>query len=272
MTHVPEVVASPAPIRLLLSQVPSMLCDLLMNAFRQISDIEPAKADLEEGLFPSASMQSGFDVVLLGTSANARDGRIGSNIRALLLAHRDAKIIVLNDRPNYEETVAVFREGARGLFTIADLQFELLCRCVRCVHQGEIWASNDVTSHLVASLSTSRTTVVTDSLGNRILTRREQQVLGLLADGLSNSGLALELGISEHTVKNHLFRIYDKLGVSNRMEAVLYALAKPQVPDHPAPPKETLPASSMAGTIRKIQNGHARRPASIGVDAAPRAS
>jgi DNA-binding NarL/FixJ family response regulator len=51
-------------------------------------------------------------------------------------------------------------------------------------------------------------------------------VLQLLADGLSNRELAKTLSLSEHTIKNHLFRIFDKLGVSSRMEAVLYAISQ----------------------------------------------
>ena len=63
-------------------------------------------------------------------------------------------------------------------------------------------------------------------LGDSLLSKREEQVLHALADGLSNRELAASLNLSEHTVKNHLFRIFDKLGVSNRMEAVLYAISQ----------------------------------------------
>ena len=64
-----------------------------------------------------------------------------------------------------------------------------------------------------------------DSRGNALLTKREQQVINVLAEGMSNIQIATELRVSEHTIKNHLLRIYDKLGVSNRTEAVLYALS-----------------------------------------------
>ena len=60
--------------------------------------------------------------------------------------------------------------------------------------------------------------------GASLLSSREEQVLQLLANGLSNRELASVMKLSEHTVKNHLFRIFDKLGVSNRLEAVLYAM------------------------------------------------
>jgi DNA-binding NarL/FixJ family response regulator len=101
----------------------------------------------------------------------------------------------------------------------------------------------------VSSVSRLKSTDVTDSKGRPLLTVREQQVLHLLADGLSNYELATVLKLSEHTIKNHLFRIYDKLGVSNRMEAVLYALT----------PRNTLPArndgagGTPSGKVRMIR-------------------
>jgi DNA-binding NarL/FixJ family response regulator len=86
--------------------------------------------------------------------------------------------------------------------------------------------------HLVTFLSKPASANVTDSFGKSILTVREQQVLRLLTDGLSNGELATMLNLSEHTIKNHLFRIYDKLGVSTRMEAVLFALTPRVSPGH----------------------------------------
>jgi DNA-binding NarL/FixJ family response regulator len=60
--------------------------------------------------------------------------------------------------------------------------------------------------------------------GEKLLTSREEQVVALVADGLSNRDVASELGLSEHTVKKYLFRIFEKLGISSRVELVLYAL------------------------------------------------
>ena len=59
--------------------------------------------------------------------------------------------------------------------------------------------------------------------GIPLLTRREEQVVNMVVEGLSNHEIAGKLGVSAHTVKNHLFRIYEKLGISNRMELNLYA-------------------------------------------------
>jgi DNA-binding CsgD family transcriptional regulator len=100
------------------------------------------------------------------------------------------------------------------------------------VDQGQIWASTKQLTRLVSSISRPESTDATGSHG-RPLTARERQVLHLLADGRSNDELATVLNVSKHTVKNHLFSIYDKLGVSNRMEAILSVL----------PPHNTLPVS-----------------------------
>jgi DNA-binding NarL/FixJ family response regulator len=61
--------------------------------------------------------------------------------------------------------------------------------------------------------------------GLKLLTPREEQVVALVADGLSNREVARELNLSEHTVKKYLFRIFDKLGISSRVELVLYAVS-----------------------------------------------
>jgi DNA-binding NarL/FixJ family response regulator len=65
---------------------------------------------------------------------------------------------------------------------------------------------------------------VLNSTGDRLLTPREEQVVALVAEGLSNRQVAVELNLSEHTVKKYLFRIFDKLGISSRVELVLYAI------------------------------------------------
>ena len=66
---------------------------------------------------------------------------------------------------------------------------------------------------------------VIDARGAALLSRREQEVVRCVAEGLSNREIAQRLGLTEHTVKNYLFRIFDKLGVSSRVELILYAVS-----------------------------------------------
>jgi DNA-binding NarL/FixJ family response regulator len=65
---------------------------------------------------------------------------------------------------------------------------------------------------------------VLNSRGHQLLTPREEQVVALVAEGLSNRDTARELNLSEHTIKKYMFRIFDKLGISSRVELVLYAV------------------------------------------------
>jgi DNA-binding NarL/FixJ family response regulator len=66
---------------------------------------------------------------------------------------------------------------------------------------------------------------VVNADGIRLLTKREEDVVRLLAEGMQNREIARELNLSEHTIKNYLFHIFDKLGVSSRVELVLYAVS-----------------------------------------------
>ena len=92
------------------------------------------------------------------------------------------------------------------------------------VAAGQIWASTEQLNYLMDLISEVPSLRVMNSNGNRILTPREEQVVALVAEGLGNRQIARELNLSEHTIKKYLFRIFEKLGISSRVELVLYAL------------------------------------------------
>lgn len=134
--------------------------------------------------------------------------------------------VVISEDLSQEDIVGFFYHGARGLLCQRESDLSVLTRCVLCVSAGQVWANSAQLEQLLVSLSQPRPLRVMNMTGDALLSQREEQVLRLLAQGLSNRDLARTLKLSEHTVKNHLFRIFDKLGVSNRMEAVLYAISK----------------------------------------------
>jgi DNA-binding NarL/FixJ family response regulator len=238
-------------IRLLMANLPTILSDLLSNAFEVVPDIQVVKPANDLHNLLDASKNGTSDVILLGSSRVENICSAVAIIDVLPDRHKDAKVIVITQKPGYAEVISLFRAGVKGIICSLDLRFEMLCKSVRCVHEGQVWASNEQLAYLVSSVSRPKSTDVTDSNGRPLLTAREQQVLHLLADGLSNLELATVLRLSEHTIKNHLFRIYDKLGVSNRMEAVLYALT----------PRNTLPATAaerppiLSNKVRMIKAG-----------------
>ncbi len=123
-----------------------------------------------------------------------------------------------------ELVVGAFRVGARGIFSISDSNLRLLCKCILRVAAGQIWASTEQLNYLMDLISEVPSLRVMNSIGNRILTPREEQVVALVAEGLGNRQIARELNLSEHTIKKYLFRIFEKLGISSRVELVLYAL------------------------------------------------
>jgi DNA-binding CsgD family transcriptional regulator len=85
-----------------------------------------------------------------------------------------------------------------------------------------VWASSAQMRYLLEAFREAEPIQVLDSRGEEILSKREQDVVRCVAEGLSNREIASRLKLTEHTVKNYLFRIFDKLGVSSRVEVVLY--------------------------------------------------
>ncbi len=98
-----------------------------------------------------------------------------------------------------------------------------LARCIQCVSEGQIWANSKELRYILEALGEALPLRVVDTRGAALLSRREVEVVRCVAEGLSNREIAQRLGLTEHTVKNYLFRIFDKLGVSKRVEVVLYA-------------------------------------------------
>lgn len=134
-----------------------------------------------------------------------------------------AKPIVLVEQNEEHLVVPAFRAGARGVFSVVSDGVKKLCRCVKCVHAGQIWASSAHLSTVLDVFSQSIPLRIVDAKGAELLTEREDEVVRLVESGLTNKEIAAELNLSEHTVRNKLFRIFDKLGVSSRVELALYA-------------------------------------------------
>jgi two-component system, NarL family, nitrate/nitrite response regulator NarL len=151
-----------------------------------------------------------------------------------------ARTIMLLDSDERDEVVEAFRNGARGVFSRND-PLEMLSKCVRKVHEGELWASDRHLEFLLEALAdTPAATQLVDAQGARLLSAREEDVVRCLAKGLTNVQIASELKLTENTVKNYLFRIFNKLGVSSRVEVVIYARSqhprqgrvRPDLPAH----------------------------------------
>ncbi len=135
--------------------------------------------------------------------------------------------IMLLDSDERDLVVASFRAGARGIFC-RGYSFKALPKCIRCVYEGQIWASNGQLEYLLEVLSSSRPLLISNTAGMALLTPREKDVARLVAEGLRNQEISVRLRLREHTVRNYVLRIFDKWGVSSRVELALYAISLPQ--------------------------------------------
>jgi two-component system nitrate/nitrite response regulator NarL len=133
------------------------------------------------------------------------------------------RVIVLLKSVPQDLVLDAFRAGAKGVFCKAE-PIEALCKCIRAVHAGQIWANSSQLNLLIDALVNAAPLHLTNATGGYLFAKREGQVAHLVAEGLTNRDIAKKLGLSEHTVSNYLFRIYEKLGISSRVELVLYVI------------------------------------------------
>ena len=205
-----------------------MSCHLLVDALRSIKRYEPVAATTAEEVVLALDVAR-FDVLLISTSFS-RDPleglRFVSEVRDL---HRELSIVVLLDTFDRNLVVEAFRRGAHGVFSRSD-SFQALCKCILCVHEGQVWA-NSVELGFVLEALINPLPIETSGLpSSRPLSKREEEIAHMVAEGFSNRQISERMDLSEHTIKNYLFRVFEKLGVSTRVELTLYALKRGKVP------------------------------------------
>ncbi len=132
----------------------------------------------------------------------------------------ESPVVMLLDADDPAVVIEAFRNGASGVFTREQMSSGL-AKCLRCVMAGQLWASNKQMGYLVHRLRQHSANTVLGAKSTEVLTRRERQVGKLVARGLTNRDIAEELGLSEHTVKNYLLVMFEKLNVSTRVELAL---------------------------------------------------
>ena len=134
------------------------------------------------------------------------------------------RTIMLTAAIEREQVVEALQLGVRGI-VLKHSALQLLLKSIRCVNEGQYWVGQEGVSDLIHALQRMKPSGhESGALRNFGLSAREMEVIALIVAGYTNKDLARELGISENTAKHHLTNIFDKLGVSNRLELVLYAV------------------------------------------------
>jgi DNA-binding NarL/FixJ family response regulator len=201
-----------------------MTSELLRNAFdsnRKGFAVETLTGSSQNIISLLAAHKADVAVI----SEELQDGpQAGAKVLQRLQNSQRIRSIMLLRSSNPMGVVNAFRGGARGVFYRAH-SLKALSKCIRTVHQGQIWAGNEDLEHLISALSHTKPFHPNNSNGMPLLTRREEEVVRLVADGLKNREIALKLQVKEHSVRNYVYRIFEKLGVSSRVELTLYAFS-----------------------------------------------
>ena len=212
-------------LRILAADSTAMSTQLLVEALARDPHFQLIESPSTEALILSLVKREKPHVAIvsanLGQNGNRR--RAFDLVRTIRAQAPSTRVVVMIDTSEREAVVEAFRAGAGGVFCRTE-PFRLLAKCIQCVHMGQVWASSTELHFLLEALA-QPTFANFRSDGVSPLSAREVDVVRSVAEGLSNREIAQRLKLTEHTVKNYLFRIFDKLGVSSRVEVVLYALS-----------------------------------------------
>jgi DNA-binding NarL/FixJ family response regulator len=166
------------------------------------------------------------DILLLDLRMPHLDGL--STLQRLQAARNKTRVVVLTASDDKNEFVQAMKLGASGI-VLKQTATDLLIKSIRRVHAGEMWLDSTTTEAVIRQFVSVAPLPMPPASAPRErdrcpLSQREREIVALVAQGFKNKEMAEKMFISEQTVKNHLHNIFDKLGVSDRLELALYAI------------------------------------------------
>src|ERR1035437_7037775 len=217
--HLAQVVAGAA------KTVENRLCRLLAleEDFEVVAQAQDGRQVLD------VLQQHEPDILLLDLKMPGLDGL--ATLQRLQNSKHKTRVIVLTASEDKNEFVQAMKLGTSGI-VLKQSATDLLIKSIRKVNAGEIWLDSHTTAAVMRQFATGADeapaagTPVSSSRERErsLLSQREREIVALVAQGFKNKEMAEKMFISEQTVKNHLHNIFDKLGVSDRLELALYAI------------------------------------------------
>jgi DNA-binding NarL/FixJ family response regulator len=198
-----------------------MYTQLLARAL--IKNFDPVETDCEEAVTAVSNHRPQVAVINAGSDREPSKGF--DIVRQLRVLHPQTQVVILLESNRPQLVLEAFRAGASGVLSQRESP-DILKKCIRCVHRGQVWASSGQLRLVLETLRRALPAQLVDFSGKPLLSKREQDVVRGIAEGMTNREIAEHLKLSAHTVKNHVFRIFDRLGVSSRVEVVLYAMSQ----------------------------------------------
>ena len=211
---------SPAtPIRILLADSQAIYRVGMRKVFALENDLEVvAQVDTIDDLFGALGKHSAHVLLLEGGLVNGSPRGIPDIVQTA----PDIKIIVQTAANDESHTVELYRRGVRGIIP-RSISPDLLVRCVRKIAAGETWIDNQSVNWVIKAYR-SQATALTNPRSQPRLSPKELAIIACIAQGKRNKEIAFQMGTTEQVIKNYLRKIYDKLGVSDRLELALYCL------------------------------------------------
>jgi two-component system nitrate/nitrite response regulator NarL len=209
----------PGAIRIILADSQAIYRVGIRKIFALEDDLRVvAQADSIENLM-AAIARYPTDVVLM--EGGLLTGAINAIPEVLKLAP-DVKLIVQAVSNDESQTVELYRRGVRGIIS-RSISPDLLVRCVRRIAAGETWIDNQSVNWVIDAYRSQAAALVSPRTQPR-LSPKEMAIITCITQGKRNKEIAFQLGTTEQVIKNYLRKIYDKLGVSDRLELALYCL------------------------------------------------
>jgi DNA-binding NarL/FixJ family response regulator len=217
--EIPEVPVKPGTIRIILADSQAIYRVGIRKVFGLEDDLRVvAQADSIDNL-RSAVERFPTDIVLMEGSLLNGTANV---IPDLLRIAPDVRLIVQAVSSDENHTVELYRRGVRGIIS-RSISPDLLVRCVRRIAAGETWIDNQSVNWVIEAYRAQAAALVTPRTQPR-LSPKELAIITCITQGKRNKEIAFQLGTTEQVIKNYLRKIYDKLGVSDRLELALYCL------------------------------------------------
>ena len=210
------------PIRIVLADDHPVVCIGVRNMLTEEDGFEVVgeAADGDEAITQTLDLEP--DVLLLDVQMPRKPGL--DAMRDILTTATRVKILLLTSTITTQQIIEALQIGARGI-VLKDALANHLQTAIRTVHAGDYWIGGKRVITLVSALHDLMQQAAPPQRKTYGLTPRELEVVGCIVEGCSNRDIAKQFGLSEETVKRHLSNIFDKTGVSTRLELALFAIA-----------------------------------------------
>lgn len=210
-------------ISVFVAEASQLNCQLIETAFRRKHRglrVVGSAVGLERTLALIEEQKPDVAVISAQLEGGPLDGYRALN--QIRLLQSSTRLILLLDSRERDLVIDAFRCGAHGI-VFRDERIETLGRCIQAVHEGQVWANSEQLRYLLDALCHSMPLNLRQGR-IELLSKRQEEVVRLVAEGMTNRCVAAQLGLSEHTIRNYMFQIFDRVGVSTRVELVLYYL------------------------------------------------